>query len=91
MQTITTQYAGPTNTKGSRVMVKSWLKNKAVSWDYALSSEDNHKAAAQALVDVLNADRVKNGYDDYKWEIVANGSMPDGKGNAYIIDLVKAV
>ncbi len=91
MQTITTQYAGPTNTKGSRVMVKSWLKNKAVSWDHALNSEDNHKAGAQALVDVLNNDRVKNGYDDYQWVIIANGSMPDGKGNAYIIDLVKAV
>lgn len=89
MQTITTQYAGPTNTKGSRVMVKSWLKNKAVSWNHALNSEDNHKAAAQALVDVLNADRVKNGYDDYLWNIIANGSMPDGKGNAYIIDLFK--
>lgn len=90
MQTITTQYAGPTNTKGSRVMVKSWLKNKAVSWDYSQSSKDNHKAAAQALVDVLNTDRVKNGYSDYQWEIIANGSMPDGKGYAYIIDL-KAV
>lgn len=90
MQTITTQYAGPTNTKGSRVMVKSWLKNKAVSWDYSQSSQDNHKAAAKALVDVLNADRVKNGYSDYQWVIIANGSLPDGKGNAYIIDL-KAV
>lgn len=90
MQTITTQYAGPTNTKGSRVMVKSWLKNKAVSWDHALNSEENHKVAAKALVDVLNADRVKNGYGDYQWNIIAGGSMPDGKGNAYIIDL-KAV
>lgn len=90
MQTITTQYAGPTNTKGSRVMVKSWLKNKAVSWDYSQSSQDNHKAAAQALVDVLNSDRAMQGYDDYQWVIIASGSMPDGKGNAYIIDL-KAV
>lgn len=90
MQTITTQYAGPTNTKGSRVMVKSWLKNKAVSWDYSQSSQDNHNQAAQTLINVLNADRAKNGYDDYLWNIVANSSMPDGKGNAYIIDL-KAV
>lgn len=90
MHTITTQYAGPTNTKCSRVMVKSWLKNKAISWDHALNSEENHKAAAQALVDVLNSERVKKGYGDYQWKIVANGSMPDGNGNAYIIDL-KAV
>ena len=90
MQTITTAYAGPTNTKGSRVMVKSWLKNKAFSWDHALNSEENHKAAAQQLVDILNSDRVKKGYDDYQWIIIASGSLPDGKGNAYIIDLIEA-
>ena len=90
MQTITTAYAGPTNTKGSRVMVKSWLKNKAFSWDHALNSEENHKAAAQQLVDILNSDRLKKGYSDYQWVIIANGSLPDGKGNAYIIDLIEA-
>lgn len=90
MQTITTSYAGPTNTLGSRILTKSWLKNKSFSWNHALNSEDNHKAAAQKLVDVLNADRAKNGYDDFQWSIVACGSMPDGKGNAYIIDLKEA-
>lgn len=87
MQTITTSYAGPTNTKGSRVLVKSWLKNKYVAWDHSLNSEENHKAAAQALVDVLNADREDGGYSSFRWTIIAAGSMPDGKGNAYIIDL----
>lgn len=91
MQTITTSYAGPTNTKGSRVNARCWLKNKAFGWDYSLNSEGNHKVAAQQLVDVLNSDRAKNGYDDFVWSIVASGSMPDGKGNAYIIDLVEAV
>ena len=90
MQTITTTFKGPTNTKGSRTMVKSWLKNKSVSWNHALNTEENHKAAAQALVDELNADRVKKGHGDYQWMIVAAGSMPDGKGNAYIIDLQEA-
>lgn len=91
MQTIITKYKDPTNTKGARILVRSWLKNKAVAWDHALNSEDNHKAAAQALVDVLNAERVENRTNWYQWQIVAEGSMPDGKGNAYIIDLVKAV
>jgi len=90
MQTITTTYAGPTNTKGSRIMAKSWLKNKAFAWDHALNSEENHKVAAQALVDALNADRVKNDHGDYQWSIIAAGSMPDGKGNAYIVDLIEA-
>ena len=88
MQTIITEFKGPTNTKGSRVMVKSWLKNKSVSWNHALNSEDNHKAAAQELVDVLNAERLAKGYDDHQWQIIAAGTMPDGKGNAYIIDLM---
>lgn len=90
MQTITTSYAGPTNTKGSRVMVKSWLKNKSVAWDHALNSEENHKAAAHALVDTLNADIVQNYHGDYQWVIIAAGSMPDGKGYAYIIELIEA-
>jgi len=87
MQTITTQYKGPTNTKGSRILAKSWLKSKSVAWDHALNSEANHKAAAQSLVDELNA---KRGGDSYKWQIIAAGVMPDGKGNAYIIDLMPA-
>lgn len=90
MQTICTSYAGPSNTRGSRIMVKSWLKNKAFGWDHALNSEANHKAAAQQLVDVLNAQRLQCGDPAYKWSIVAAGSMPDGKGNAYIIDLIEA-
>lgn len=85
MQTITTEYKGPTNTKGSRIMAKSWLKNKSAAWDHALNSEDNHKAATQALVDELNA---KRDGESYKWQIIAAGAMPDGKGNAYIIDLM---
>lgn len=88
MQTITTSYAGPTNTKGSRVMAKSWLKNKAFGWDHALNSEANHKAAAQQLIDLLNSERSKG--NDFQWVIVAAGSLPDGKGNAYIIDLLEA-
>lgn len=90
MQTITTKYAGPTNTKGSRVLVKSWLKSKAVSWNHALNTEENHKAAAQTLINVLNAERVRKGYGDYAWVIIAAGSLPDGTGNAYIIDLIES-
>ena len=90
MQTITTTFKGPTNTRGSRVTARSWLKNKAVAWNHALNTEDNHRAAAQALVDELNAQRIKNDHGDYQWLIIAAGSLPDGKGNAYIIDLQEA-
>ena len=90
MQTITTKYAGPTNSRGSRILVKSWIKNKAVGWTYSLNAEDNHKAAALQLVQAINADRVAKGIGDYQWYIIAEGSLPDGKGNAYIIDLKEA-
>lgn len=68
--------------------MRSWLKNKTVAWDHSLNSEDNHKAAAQALVDALNAERKEVDWlSSMEWQILAAGSMPDGKGNAYIIDL----
>jgi hypothetical protein len=55
MQTILTKYIGPSNVKGSRV--KAWNSGKAasvvLSWDHSLNSEDNHKAAAQALAEKL--------------------------------------
>lgn len=57
---IITRYLGPTNQRGSRVVAThrrdSSRSNrhpwrKALSWDDALSSEANHQAAAQALLD----------------------------------------
>lgn len=90
MQTITTKFAGPTDTKGSRILVKSWIKSKSVGWAYSLNSEDNHKAAALQLVQAINAERLAKGIGDYQWQIIAEGSLPDGKGNAYIIDLKEA-
>lgn len=86
MQTIITKYAGPTDTKGSRVIAKCWLGKVTHNWDYS-GAERNHAQAAEGMVAKLNSDRIKNGYDDYLWVIVACGSMPDGTGDAYIIDL----
>jgi len=52
---IVTRYLGPTNYKGSRVIAThkracdaKWTKT--LSWDHALSAEENHQAAAQALL-----------------------------------------
>lgn len=84
MQTITTKFIGPTNTKGSRVKATCWLGSVTVGWDHALNTEQNHEEAAQAMVDKLNDDR---SHTDSRWSIVAQGHMPDGKGYAFIIDL----
>ena len=53
-QAITTRYAGPTNTRGSRIIATtaSGLR-RTVRYDYALNSSENHCAAALALAESL--------------------------------------
>ena len=58
MNAIETKYLGPTNTLGARVKAtvdlgNSWDADKrsvTVSYDHALSAEQNHEAAAAALL-----------------------------------------
>jgi hypothetical protein len=52
---IVTRYLGPTNHLGSRVVAthrrdSETTYRKVVSWDHALSAEQNHRAAADALL-----------------------------------------
>ena len=49
-QAIETRYLGPTNTKGGRIKATAWAGSVTVPYDHALSLEDNHRAAAMALV-----------------------------------------
>ena len=49
-QAIETRYLGPTNTKGGRIKATAWAGSVTVPYDHALNSEDNHRAAAMALV-----------------------------------------
>ena len=83
MQTITTKYIGPTNTKCSRVKATCWLTSITVSWDHALNSENNYKEVIQVLVNKLNSERI----GDARWFVVATGSSVDGKGYTAVIDL----
>ena len=57
MQTISTKYLGPTNTKGPRVkaMTSSGHRGSTytVEWDDSLDVEGNHADAAQKLLDKL--------------------------------------
>ena len=50
MQAIRTRYMGPTNAKGSRVQAKCEAKTIYIEWDDALNSEENHKAACDAII-----------------------------------------
>ena len=59
MQTIITKYLGPTNARGSRIKARQSASygfkpvSVTVSWDYSLSTQENHKAAAMAVADKL--------------------------------------
>lgn len=50
MQAILTKYLSPTDTKGSRVKATCGAGSVTVSWDYGLSIENNHAAAAKELI-----------------------------------------
>lgn len=89
-QVITTKYVGPTNARGSRVIVNSWQGRKTYGWDSALNSEENHALAAAHFVFQLNKDREENELDFCKWDIISGGGMPDGCGYGFVIDLVRA-
>lgn len=59
MQTIFTKFLGCTNTKGERVKAKQSASyggtpvSVTVPWQYELSAEDNHAAAAMTLANKL--------------------------------------
>ena len=54
MQTISTKYYGPTNTKGSRIVAKT-ASGKRFTQDYlhSLNADENHWLAAQGLAQKL--------------------------------------
>lgn len=86
MQIITTEYKGPTNSTGSRIRVRSWLKSTTIPYSHNLNTYENHKGAAQQLVSQLNNDRLEdNCY--LLWEITAEGELPCGKGYGFVIEL----
>lgn len=84
-QAITTKFIGPTNTKDSRIKASCWRASVIVSYDHALNSDANHKAAIEALVNKLNDERSSDAY--VMWEVLAVGNSADGKGMTAIIDL----
>jgi len=56
--TVETRYAGPTNTKGARVLVSfvgSRKGSKAYCWRHALTTGQNHVAAAVAWMQQLSS------------------------------------
>jgi hypothetical protein len=93
MVAIQTKFIGPTNTRGSRV--KAWIPNDrawasepvralTIDWNHALDSEDNHKAAAVALIARLGWGE-ENGYHE-QWYL---GAVDGGCVAVYAADYAK--
>lgn len=88
MQTIITKYLAPTNTRGSRIKVTSCHGSKTYSYDYAAACA--HTSAFEQYLGMINAEMAeKYGNEcppDGNWfKLVANASLPDGTGYAFII------
>ena len=90
MQIITTEFKGPTNSTGSRIRVRSWLKSISVPYDHSLNVPDVHRRSAFQLLKQLNAERLEKGCERL-WTIVADGELPNGKGYGFVIDLIVEV
>ena len=76
-QAITTKYLGPTNYRGSRIKAQAQAGTITISWDDALNSEENHTAAAKALMTKFQWDKHS--------EIAGSGELPDGCGTCFVM------
>ena len=77
MQTIRTKYFGPSNVRGSRIQASCKAKTIYVPWDYALDGDENHHAACEKLMRVMewaSSDMIGgwHGSDDAMYWVFAN-------------------
>jgi hypothetical protein len=75
---FTTRHAGPTDTKGSRVIVRSIKGSRVITWDYALDTLANHESAARAVA------RVE--CDGWRYKDVPSAALPDGSGYVFLFE-----
>lgn len=86
---IVSKFIAPTNTKGSRVQVKSWKRTTYFNWNYALSVELNHIGAIREHVARISEEALR------EYKIVGDvdgapayefmGATPDGSGSSVIV------
>ena len=79
---IVTRYLGPTDHRGSRVVASTNGKGKRVTvpWNCGLDVDDNHDAAARALIQRLGWDERLEWDDD-----LVRANAPDQRGKIYIL------
>lgn len=78
-QAIITKFLGPTNSRGSRVKATADAGSIIVSWDHRLNSDENHRAAAEALC-------VKMGWTGEFYGKLHQGGLPGGSGCAFVFE-----
>lgn len=71
MQAILTRFLCPTNTRGARISAQCAAGRVVVHCAHALTGEENHQAAAQAL-------RVKLGWSEDRYGKLVTGQLPNG-------------
>ena len=84
---IQVTFAPATATKGKRYIAKSESAHVTTDYNPHLTDAANQRFAANACIREMNldADTMLAGI---KWEIVASGTMPDGKSVVYIAEEV---
>lgn len=70
---IHTKYAGPTNTRGSRIIARCCGASVSRGYSHDLNADGNHTMAAKALVE-------KQGWTG----LYVGGGNPDGRGYCYV-------
>jgi hypothetical protein len=70
MEAIRTKFAGPTDTRGARIIATSHYGRTVFAYDHALSAGENHAAAAAAHVSARLRPRGSFA--------LTSGSLPDG-------------
>ena len=97
MQAITTRYLGQTNHRGSRIVAQCNARRIIVPWDYDLDTEDNHRAAAKALIAQLGWDNKRWSGGPLSWTMGCIHHTPKGgyvhvpcfEFNSYSVDSVE--
>lgn len=92
-QAIVTKFLCATNTRGSRILVKSWQGATTWNYDHVMDSNDNHAGAIRAHIMHISKRAWDAGHEvDYKivgevigenWRWLA--ANPDGKGYTAIV------
>lgn len=75
---FTTRYAGPTNSRGARLIVRSVNGSRTIPWSYEISPYDNHKTAARTVA--------RDECEGWRREDAQGAQLPDGSGYVFLFE-----